>query len=578
MRELETAPGLFSYTRLTALFFSVLVALSSGSNYVVGAYLPQLGARLHLTHTILNVFAVAGNVGVYMSGPIWGKIADTKGPRSLLIVGFISLLSGYSGIHFIFDAGLGNAAELSRFRLAILILCSFITGIGANASMAAAMNTTAKNFPDHLRAMAIGFVMSGFGLSAFFFSSISHILFPGNTSDFLLVLGLGTAIPVIVGLFFVRRIPLPSHVGTAIEVGSSPSYQQLATSPDPDEFQHHDPGPSPPFLSQEDEERESRQPILQQHGPRGHSGISHTSLSDVVELSTSGQFQSLNKPRSMLDPTQATRSRKIVEGRGVDLYRWTLCKSADFWILCTMHTLLAGTGLMYINNVGSIAQALFAHGNPAYDEAKSSAWQAAQVSTLSLANFAGRIVIGIVADTAKSRLRVPRSFCLPLVTTLFILSQLSLLAIGNVRHLWIASGLVGLAYGCWFGLLPTISIEWFGIAHFSENWGIVSIFPVLGANFFSIAFGRNLDAHEPPEYSPMPSNAPPSISARQCLAGRECYVQTLYLNLWACVFVLCLSILAGRRDWLNWQERASGVKSVQWEDEGEVDGLVDSEP
>lgn len=28
------------------------------------AYLPQLGARLHLTHTQLNVFAVAGNGAV----------------------------------------------------------------------------------------------------------------------------------------------------------------------------------------------------------------------------------------------------------------------------------------------------------------------------------------------------------------------------------------------------------------------------------------------------------------------------------------------------------------------------------
>src|SRR5712672_658813 len=89
-------------------------------------------------------------VGVYMSGPFWGKIADTRGPRLLLIAGFISLLSGYSGIRGLFDAGLGNATELSRPRLVILILCSFITGIGANSSMAAAMNTTAKNFPDHL--------------------------------------------------------------------------------------------------------------------------------------------------------------------------------------------------------------------------------------------------------------------------------------------------------------------------------------------------------------------------------------------------------------------------------------------
>lgn len=116
-----------------------------------------------------------------------------------------------------------------------------------------------------------------------------------------------------------------------------------------------------------------------------------------------------------------------------------------------------------INNVGSIAQALLAHGNPSYDEVESSTWQAAQVSAISLASFFGRVAIGIAADMAKSRLRVPRSFCLPLVTTLFIFSQLLLIAIGNVHHLWTASGLLGLAYGCWFGLLPTISIEWFGL-------------------------------------------------------------------------------------------------------------------
>jgi MFS family permease len=116
-----------------------------------------------------------------------------------------------------------------------------------------------------------------------------------------------------------------------------------------------------------------------------------------------------------------------------------------------------------INNVGSITQALLAHSNPTYDEVESAIWQAAQVSTISLASFSGRILIGIVADMIKSRHRVPRSFCLPVMTALFILAELSLTAIGDVRHLWTASVLVGLAYGCWFGLLPTISIEWFGL-------------------------------------------------------------------------------------------------------------------
>jgi MFS family permease len=114
-------------------------------------------------------------------------------------------------------------------------------------------------------------------------------------------------------------------------------------------------------------------------------------------------------------------------------------------------------------NAGSIAQALFAHGNADYDEAESSAWQAAQVSTINLANCFGRITIGFIADIVKSRVHVPRSFCIPLVSTVFILALLVLMAINDVHHLWAASGFIGLAYGYWFGLLPTISIEWFGL-------------------------------------------------------------------------------------------------------------------
>lgn len=116
-----------------------------------------------------------------------------------------------------------------------------------------------------------------------------------------------------------------------------------------------------------------------------------------------------------------------------------------------------------INNVGSIAQALFSKGNPAYDELEASTWQAAQVSTVSIMNFLGRILIGIAADVTKSRLRRPRSFCLTLVASLFIISQVVLLREDDVHTLWIASALLGLAYGSLFGLLPTICIEWFGM-------------------------------------------------------------------------------------------------------------------
>jgi hypothetical protein len=114
-------------------------------------------------------------------------------------------------------------------------------------------------------------------------------------------------------------------------------------------------------------------------------------------------------------------------------------------------------------------------------------------------------------------------------------------------------------------------------AHFSENWGGVSIFPFLGGNVLSIAFGRNLDAHETPsDSSNLPTDVQQSASAHQCLVGRECYVQSLYWNLLACTIALCLSVWAGKRDWSHSRSQLRGqMDIVGWETAGEVIGSED---
>jgi hypothetical protein len=186
--------------------------------------------------------------------------------------------------------------------------------------------------------MTVGLVMSGFGLSAFFFSSISHILFPGNTSDFLLVLCLGTAIPMVFGFFFVRIIPLPSHGVTAVEVGSSDDYQPLATSSGSDELRRYNSRSKLlPFQPNMTDEGESREPMLH-HSPRTHDDVPHEPLADSVELFSS-DFQNRNSPGNISHPTREFTSEKIAEGRGVNLHRWALLKSVDFWIMCFMHAL-----------------------------------------------------------------------------------------------------------------------------------------------------------------------------------------------------------------------------------------------
>lgn len=55
-------------------------------------------------------------------------------------------------------------------------------------------------------------VVSGFGLSAFLFSTIAHTVFLGNTSSFLLTLALGTPTSMVLGWFLIRPCPYPEHV------------------------------------------------------------------------------------------------------------------------------------------------------------------------------------------------------------------------------------------------------------------------------------------------------------------------------------------------------------------------------
>jgi hypothetical protein len=144
---------------------------------------------------------------------------------------------------------------------------------------------------------------------------------------------------MVLGFFFVRPLPLPSHGVIAIDVGSPNEYQPLASSADLHEFQHHDSNSAPMrFDSQGDEEGESREPMLQ-HALRKHGDTPHPPES--VELFQSGRnsFQTRDRLDGTSHLTREPPSEKVVEGRGVDLYRWTLWKSIDFWIMGFIHTL-----------------------------------------------------------------------------------------------------------------------------------------------------------------------------------------------------------------------------------------------
>ncbi|KAH7890307.1 major facilitator superfamily domain-containing protein [Phlebopus sp. FC_14] len=516
-RAATTTPNLFNTARATTFLGSILVALGSGTQYIYSAYAPQLGARLHISYTQLNVIGIAVSVGTSTSGPVWGRIVDLKGPRIPLMGAFTCLLLGYSGIKRIYDHGVGDSASIPMFHLTALVLCVFMVGWGCNAGLISAVNTTAKSFPDTARATTIGVVFSAFGLSAFWFSMLANIFFPGDTSAFLLTLAVGTAFPMVIGLFILRPTPYtPPTVSRKPDVATSSSADRDADS-------------SAPLLSHEEEENISRRV---------------SEASSLIEM---------NQPRS---PSRARGDKERIP----NVYGKKLWLHSDFHLLFVLLALLSGTGLMYINNVGTISRALYVNANPIIDELEASKWQAAQVSTVSIGNFSGRILIGMLSDLTRNKLRLPRAYCLCIVSFLFIVSQAFAMGVSTVTRLWVASALLGLAYGSLYGLFPAIMIDWFGLAHLSENWGYINFATLFGGNVFSLMFGRNLDSHtstrgdEPSMLSPRhgPSFLPiwprGMASDRQCLGGRDCYVDSLRVTLVACTVALGLSVWAGIRD------------------------------
>lgn len=82
-----------------------------------------------------------------------------------------------------------------------------------------------------------------------------------------------------------------------------------------------------------------------------------------------------------------------------------------------------------------------------------------------------------------------------------------------------------------------------------------------GGNLFSLAFGRNLDAHS--EHSRIPSSNSETEPV-QCLQGLDCYVHGIYLTVGATFLSILLCVWAGYREKQkeNSISRFSGGKPV----------------
>ncbi|ORY24135.1 major facilitator superfamily domain-containing protein [Naematelia encephala] len=547
--------------RMSILVLCVMVGLASGSNYVYSAYAPQLASQLVISSTQVNLVGTAGNLGVYMTGPLWGKLVDSRGQRLPLLLGGICNAIGYFTVRAFVNHTIPlrstPSGEPSSIGLFFLCFAMFLTGSGGSAGIAASVNAIAGSFSDKTRASATGMVLAGFGLSAFAFSTVGHLVYGGDAAGLLLLLALGTSAPLLVGSLFVRTMP-PAREAEGYEPVESDAPEILID----DESRRTSIDSLERYGSTSLELVRSRSPTLRGRSEHPHVHFASTS---AVESSVS----------AALDPPPLARASSLPPS-AISMTPYNLLLSTDAHILFVVLALLCGTGLMYINNVGTVALALTREGHFDYDHHEVSGWQAKQVATISIWNCAGRILGGIFSDFCKSKFELRRIWFLPIVALGFIVSQVAGLNTTSVKHLWIVSTLLGGSYGSLFNVIPMLVLEWFGMTHFSQNYGWLCVAPVLGGNIFNLIFGRVYDAHTVGRIGAPESGAGvmidsignllkragggiPDDGQHDCLVGANCYASAFKISALACSVAFLLSISAGIRRERKSRERTKAL-------------------
>lgn len=265
----------------------------------------------------------------------------------------------------------------------------YLTGAGGSAGLSSAVNTTAKSFPDTTRASATGAVLAGFGLSAFLFSTLGHVVYPGDAAGLLGLLAVGTGLPMLAGSWFIRPVPPRDVKGYQV-------LEQTATAEGEDGYDsdhaHTQRRVDIPEIIITGETRasvdmfrvRSNNSVELEQG-RSRSMHQHRALHDLGEGGEEDDYD-----REMALAKEAARD----DDEGRSYHPMELACHPPFLALALVLGLLCGTGLMYINNVGLVVLALAREGRVEYDAEKVGGWQAKMVGLVSIWNCSGRILGG----------------------------------------------------------------------------------------------------------------------------------------------------------------------------------------
>jgi hypothetical protein len=303
--------------------------------------------------------------------------------------------------------------------------------MGAASAYHSSLATNIRNFPIELRGLSVGVPVAAYGLSAFLFTSISSLFVVDqklNVASFLFMLGFTCFLLNVMSSIYLKDLRLDNKKE---EDSSSTSEENEAL-------------------------------ITQEESCDLHSASEHLDTEILMEPTD-----------SVVNASEAP----------------SIFTSPKAYILGLILLFQAGTGLMYINNVGAIIKALALENDDAQKH------QRFHVAFLSLASFFGRILCGFMSDIAL-KVGIKRLFWCFLSGLCICISSSLASQMTQLNHLYWTTGFMGLGYGMMWSSIPACVGDFFGILNFAKNWGFYQILASAGGQLTSFTFGWVYDSHK----------------------------------------------------------------------------------
>lgn len=515
-----------TFTRTVAFIASVVSALCAGSITTFSLYGHIFQERLRYTQLQVNGVAIGSSIAQYLPVPILGYICDRYGTKPLSAIAAAAFGLGYGLAAVIYKNGdvknavddvVGDADE-SDWTYPLMIAAFFCVGVGTCSMYLTAVATCAKNFgKGRHRGLALATPIACFGLSGMWISQVGSRLFhegPGGDVDvfrYFVALAVLLVLIGIMGMGTLRVVGEDDLIEEAIE--------ELETSG------------------------------LLEGGPRGGHGYGAVDGNEGNEELTDHDDDAKDKKNWVLNAE--TRA---------------FLSDSTMWCFALGFLLMIGPGEAFINNMGTVIGTLYPPAAEGIAVVVPTS-PATHVSIVAIASTAARLLTGTLTDLLgpapqTQHVQVPghpapaRRFSISRVAFLLasgvILSAgLASLASGLIQNhgerFWVVSSLVGTGYGAVFSLAPIIIAVIWGVENFATNWGIVAMFPALGASFWGVVYSAVYQA------GAKSSQGGGSGGDIFCY-GHQCYAGTFWA-MTGTVWVACLSVLWAWRGRDGWVER-----------------------